>query len=413
MRILKLITSKRLTNHRTGSLFLLMRIGIPKKVKLVFLAICIVILALDANAAKPIITMFNPDNGTASERIRIFGQNFDGIMGITFNGVLATSFSVTAQNQLEVTIPPTATSGPISIQNSSGIGISSEDFIVYNPGPRPFSFDPVKGQVSDVITITGDKFTNFTQVYFHNNIQATHVQVLTQGEIKVVVPPGAVSGPIRLADSSGSNTTMDDFNVVVNNDLEFTITTPAQELAVGETSFVNWKIQSLSNVESIGVELTLLLPDSGIIFERVNSDVGERSNLGRFYQLSNVNIPAGDSWTGSIQFIPTDPSIPFSFEGSIASLDEDPNSENNSMVVGYTSGIRQAEIEISIVQDSKVRLEWPAYPDDWQLFKKSSFQPFSFWEAVNTSPSLSNNRKFIIINPSDAQGEFEVFRLRR
>lgn len=402
-----------LTNGAAGTLFLTMRKGFPKKIKWVFWAVSALVFSINSQASKPIVTLLNPDNGTAGDKIRILGQNFNEIMGITFNGVLAPSFVVTAQNQLEVTVPAGANSGPISVQNSSGIGISEDIFTIYNPGPRPFSFEPAKGQVNDIVTILGDKFTSQTQVYFHNNIRATQVEIVAQGELRVVVPAEAQTGPITLAGPFGSNTTARDFNVVVSNDLEFSITTPSQTFSVGETSFVDWKIKSLSLVESIDVELTLLIPDRGIVLEKVHSDIGTPTSLGRFYQISNVNIPAGESWVGRIQFIPTDSAIPFSFEGSIASPDEDPNSENNSMVTGYSATIRQPEIAISVVQNGKVKLEWPAYPSDWQVIKKSGLQPFSFWTLETSTPSLNKNKKFIIINPTNEDGDLVVYQLRR
>ena len=278
-----------LTNGAAGTLFLTMRKGFPKKIKWVFWAVSALVFSINSQASKPIVTLLNPDNGTAGDKIRILGQNFNEIMGITFNGVLAPSFVVTAQNQLEVTVPAGANSGPISVQNSSGIGISEDIFTIYNPGPRPFSFEPAKGQVNDIVTILGDKFTSQTQVYFHNNIRATQVEIVAQGELRVVVPAEAQTGPITLAGPFGSNTTARDFNVVVSNDLEFSITTPSQAFSVGETSFVDWKIKSSSLVESIDVELTLLIPDRGIVLEKVHSDIGTPTSWGRFYQISNVN----------------------------------------------------------------------------------------------------------------------------
>lgn len=404
-----------MTNLRLGSLFKYGKLMQIKQIKLeigLFLLVSIV-TANSSWGAKPIINSLSPDNGMVGEKIRIFGSNFENIQGITFNGVLAPVFFATAQNQVEVTIPAGALSGPISIQNPSGIGISADSFTVYNPGPRPMSFTPESGLVGEVITIEGSHFSPSTRVVFNENVIATQMEIRTEGELRVVVPDGATSGPVTLFDNLGSNTSLVSFDVVVLNDLEFKWVTPEQSFSTGEVSLVEWEIKSLSNVRSTSVQLTLLLPNDSFILDSVESDRGQHTAAGRFYQISDFNVDEGEIFRGGIRFIPNTVGNPISFEGSVSLAERDPNQTNNSMVRVYNSIVRAPEIGVSMIEGNKVRLDWPAYPDDWQLYQRGGLQQLDFWELVTQQPFEENNRKVMIILPDQTDDDILIFRLVR
>jgi RHS repeat-associated protein len=80
----------------------------------------------------PTITGFTPSQGRAGTNVTITGQNFEPVLAnnqVTFNGVPASVLSSTSTT-LIVTVPPTATTGPIAVTTASGTGQSATNFIV-------------------------------------------------------------------------------------------------------------------------------------------------------------------------------------------------------------------------------------------------------------------------------------------
>ena len=102
---------------------------------------------------------FAPREGTIGTDVSIQGKNFDTNLTsntVEFNGTSATILSATA-NLLEVTVPPGATSGPLSITVGGNTAFSGDDFIVIGvPGVN--SINPpggIPGQVISNFTVQG------------------------------------------------------------------------------------------------------------------------------------------------------------------------------------------------------------------------------------------------------------------
>lgn len=70
------------------------------------------------------ITNLNPLSGPIGGSVVLRGTNFTGITTVAFNGA-PTTFTVNSANQLTAQIPPTATTGPISITAAGGLATSS------------------------------------------------------------------------------------------------------------------------------------------------------------------------------------------------------------------------------------------------------------------------------------------------
>jgi len=82
--------------------------------------------------ALPVVTSFTPTSGAVGTSVTITGTNFDNTPGNTtvkFNGVFAPLTSNTATTII-VPVPPTATTGPISVSVGSLTGISANNFTV-------------------------------------------------------------------------------------------------------------------------------------------------------------------------------------------------------------------------------------------------------------------------------------------
>ena len=85
----------------------------------------------------PTIDSFSPTNGPPATSVTITGSNFAGTTEVAFNGVVAPSFAVVSDIQLDTVVPAEATTGPISVTNAGGTSTSTQDFTVTAPTPPP------------------------------------------------------------------------------------------------------------------------------------------------------------------------------------------------------------------------------------------------------------------------------------
>ena len=83
----------------------------------------------------PAITVFSPTSACAglTPSVNITGTNFTGATAVTFNGLPASSFSVTDAGHITATLPSGAATGPIAVTTIGGTGTSSTNFIVSGP----------------------------------------------------------------------------------------------------------------------------------------------------------------------------------------------------------------------------------------------------------------------------------------
>jgi hypothetical protein len=78
----------------------------------------------------PIISGVAPESRSVNAEVRIIGSNLTDATEITFNGAIAAIFSIDSSTQITVTIPTSATSGPITVKTPGGSNISPRPFTV-------------------------------------------------------------------------------------------------------------------------------------------------------------------------------------------------------------------------------------------------------------------------------------------
>jgi len=155
-----------------------------------------------------VITGFTPAIGPTGSVVVISGGDFTGATAVRFNGVTA-AFTVTAASQIHATVPPTATAGPVSVTTPSGTATTSSNFVVSGLAPLVTGFAPFGGKPGDPVVITGLNFTTVTNVTFNGVVAAGTVTSDTQ--ISATVPAGATTGPIRVFNTAGTNTSGSNF----------------------------------------------------------------------------------------------------------------------------------------------------------------------------------------------------------
>jgi len=90
--------------------------------------------------AMPTITGFAPTSGQPGTSVTVTGTNFINVQTVTLNGVSST-FTVTSPTTLIAVIPPTATTGSLTVQTLAGTATSATSFTVI-PAPTITSLQP-------------------------------------------------------------------------------------------------------------------------------------------------------------------------------------------------------------------------------------------------------------------------------
>jgi hypothetical protein len=154
----------------------------------------------------PSITSFSPSTGRSGTNVVITGKNFLGATFVKFNGASSTSYTVDSNTQITVTVPANATTGTLNISTPGGQTFSSSNFVVQ---PSIFSFSPFFGKPGTNVTIVGANFLGTTNVFFNGT--AASFSGVTSNQLTATVPDAATSGPITVATTNGSVSTISNF----------------------------------------------------------------------------------------------------------------------------------------------------------------------------------------------------------
>ncbi len=158
----------------------------------------------------PTISGFFPTGGPPGTVVTIDGTNVAGTTAVAFNNAGA-SFTVIDYGRIQATVPPGATTGPISVTNSAGTATSATAFTVRDP-PTITSFNPASGPVGATVTISGTNFTGATNVSWPSFARASFA-VISDTTIQATVPAAARSGFLSVTTPAGTANSSSPFTV--------------------------------------------------------------------------------------------------------------------------------------------------------------------------------------------------------
>lgn len=161
-------------------------------------------------SSRPVITDVVPLAAVAGDIVTVYGANFSGALTVRFNGVAATSVTLTGQGtQLSVVVPANATTGPLTVTTSGGTATNAQPFVT---GTKPVvtAFFPALGAVGDPVVIHGLNFLGGTTVVKFNGVTAAY-SALAANSIQAFVPAGATAGPISVTTATGTGTSVTNF----------------------------------------------------------------------------------------------------------------------------------------------------------------------------------------------------------
>ena len=188
----------------------------------------------NAGAAVPTITSLSPSSGPAGCVVVITGTSFTDFPSaqttVTFVSptaveIPATPFVLVSATEIWATVPglTVGTSYNIRVANPAGITTSTGTFLSTSGAgactPTISSFNPISGPVGTAVTIVGtnllkDVNTGGDVTFFDNKTAAPTGGSVSPGQLSVLVPAGATTGPIAVTTSRGTATSVTNFTVV-------------------------------------------------------------------------------------------------------------------------------------------------------------------------------------------------------
>ena len=162
----------------------------------------------EVTAGLPPVVQALPVAGQVGDSIAILGTGLDEATAVSFNGV-ATIFNVVSPTQLNATVPVGASTGYIQVTLPSGNVMENLPFHVR---PDVLQITPTSGAVGTPVTIRGESFTGARTVAF-GGVKTSSFTVVSDTQISVMVPEGAVSGKVSVSTNGGSGTSSMSFEV--------------------------------------------------------------------------------------------------------------------------------------------------------------------------------------------------------
>mgnify|MGYP002776999569 CR=1 FL=1 len=167
----------------------------------------------------PTLASFSPSAGVAGTRVTLTGTNLRTVTSVRFGGAVTTVFYRRTDTQMEVDVPPGASTARIEVRNPLVSALSGATFAV-GFAPTISGVSPGSGAVGTVVTINGLALGSATRVAF-GGVPGT-VQSNSLSSITATVPNGAPTGRVTVTTAFGTATSTADFTVV--NPLAPTIT---------------------------------------------------------------------------------------------------------------------------------------------------------------------------------------------
>ncbi len=142
----------------------------------------------------------------------VLGNNLNQVIGVNF-GLVEATFQPGSNNSstyLTAKVPSAAIDAPITVTLATGEQVESQE--VAHILPKITGLDPSSGTAGTPVSIVGGGFAGTKKVTF-GGVAATGVTVVSPALIQATVPPGAVTGKVKVVTPNGSATAKHTFTV--------------------------------------------------------------------------------------------------------------------------------------------------------------------------------------------------------
>lgn len=338
----------------------------------------------------PRLASFTPTNGVVGDTVTLSGLNFTDAGSLRFNNSEA-SFTVTAPGSMTAVIPPDATTGPLTVSTPGGLIISTNSFRVL---PNITGFSPVLGPVGTQVTILGTSFINVTNVTF-NNTRATNYTVVSSGEIRAVVPPGATAGPVRVSTADGTAVSAASYTVTGPSDLAVDLQASAYLLTPGQPLTYTLYAQNKGPSTVTGVVLTDVLPP-GVDLVSVTSTNTTCNVTNRTITCPIPVFPAQTTHKVEIAVIARLEGV-LTDSASLTAVEPELGPSDNTaeiLVTVVADASRTLRIDLTSNGGQAV-VSWPTSAVPFGLEFTGSLVPPLTWLPFNSAPVVVNGRNTV------------------
>ena len=165
---------------------------------------------------QPSIDNFTPSAGPAGTVVTLNGSGLTGSSLAWIGAAKNAAVRVISDSQVQLTIPPGATSGAIGIFNAQHAAFTARAFTVTGATrhgqPGIMNFSPHAGPVGTVVTVNGSGFTG-SNVAWIGAAKNAAVKVISDTQVQVTIPSGATSGAIGIFNPAHAAFTASAFTV--------------------------------------------------------------------------------------------------------------------------------------------------------------------------------------------------------
>lgn len=169
--------------------------------------LALVWLVLGSPAFAQSVTSFTPTSGAPGTTVTITGTGFSSATQVKFGNSSPASFDILSATQIRAVVPADAVTGSISVT----AGATASSVATFTVAPRVDSFTPAIGTVGTLVTVNGANFISGQTTVRFGATAALTVNVTAANQLVATVPSGAVTGPLSVSTTIGTNTTSTNF----------------------------------------------------------------------------------------------------------------------------------------------------------------------------------------------------------
>jgi len=158
----------------------------------------------------PSISSLSASPAAVHSTVTVNGSNLTGASHVTLGGVNC-PFTVQSLTKLTLTVPTGASTGTIQITTPGGTATSGT--LTVSLPPSISGFDVSSGPIGTTVTINGSNLQGTVGVQL-GSVVTVPTNVAGNGStVTFTIPPGAVTGPVRILNPAGSATSPGPFTV--------------------------------------------------------------------------------------------------------------------------------------------------------------------------------------------------------
>lgn len=156
----------------------------------------------------PKLTSVGPLHAFVGDFVTLGGSGFTATTGVKL-GTLSAAFSVLSDSSISAAVPGGFVSGKVTVVTPGGNAVSTTNVVSL---PLLSSFSPTAGVVGASVDITGEGFANASAVKL--GTKAASFSIVSDTQIRAIVPVGAVSGKLTVETPKGNRTSSGTFTVI-------------------------------------------------------------------------------------------------------------------------------------------------------------------------------------------------------